>query len=140
MRITTKGLYAVEILAAMAGSSAGRSWPIQRIARQTGIPYDYAEKLLLQLKTAGIVESARGARGGYRLARMPQSLTLEEIFRAVREGMTPWTSLPHFSKSRPLVCPLHPIWQKLYKHLAAFLHTTTLQDFVAALPPGKRGA
>ncbi len=62
---------------------------IRRIADVHGIPSRFLVQILIQLRNAGLVQSTRGAAGGYRLARDPRSISLGEVMQAVegsREG------------------------------------------------------
>ncbi len=61
---------------------------IREIAESHGIPWSFLVQILLQLKAAGIVESTRGAAGGYQLAKAPDDITLGEVM-AVSEGTVP---------------------------------------------------
>lgn len=68
---------------ALCGDQAPVS--VQTIARRQEIPPPYLEKLLMELRRAGLVQSVRGARGGYQLARDPSEIFLGQIFRALGE-------------------------------------------------------
>lgn len=63
--------------------------PIARIASEEGISNVYAAKLMRQLRLAGLVESTRGAAGGYRLARSPSEITVWDAIRALDESFLP---------------------------------------------------
>jgi len=82
MRISAKADYAVR--AAVELASAGED-PIkgEKLAHSQGIPLQFLEHILLELKHARLVRARRGARGGYWLARPPEEITLANIFRAV---------------------------------------------------------
>lgn len=130
MRVTTKGLYAIEVLCFLASQKLGKSVSISEIEEKTSIPYDYAEKILLRLKRAGMVESRRGNAGGYIATAHADALTLADIFKAVGEEIAPWPKMPRQKKNRPLICPIHPVWQKLYREIDGFFRKTTLKDFL----------
>jgi Rrf2 family protein len=83
MRISSKGLYALEAMIRLARNYPERPTKIHEIAVQEGIPEKFLELILLDLKAARLVESLRGANGGYRLRRAPSKIFLGEIIRTV---------------------------------------------------------
>jgi len=82
MRISAKADYAVR--AAVELAAAGDE-PVkgERLAEAQGIPLQFLEHILLELKHSRLVRARRGARGGYWLAKPPEEITLANIFRAV---------------------------------------------------------
>jgi len=131
MRITTKGFYAVEMLRALAMWKKSLPMTLADIEDTLHIPRHYAERILLHLKRVGIAHSMRGNAGGWRLARKSGAITLSDIFHAVGEDITPWDDRPpRRAKKRPLMCPMHPVWQKLYRQNIAFFENTKLADFL----------
>lgn len=131
MKITTKGFYAVEILRALAHWQESLPMTLADIEGELHIPRDYAERILLRLKRAGITASLRGNAGGVCLAKSYKAISLADVFKAVGEDIAPWKAIALSNKKkRPLVCPMHPVWRNLYEHNAKFLAKTTLADFV----------
>ena len=90
MRISKKGLYALEAMMTLARNYPQRTMKIRQIAASEGIPEKFLELILLDLKTARLVESERGAKGGYRLARRPSQIRLGEIIRLVDGPLAPF--------------------------------------------------
>ena len=84
MRITTWTEYSLIIAIHLAKRGASGSGPVaaREIAEQERLPGDYVEQILLRLRRAGLVESVRGARGGYYLAKEPQLITMRDIMAA----------------------------------------------------------
>ena len=82
MRVAAKVDYALRACAELAAAGEG---PVkgERIAQAQEIPLKFLENILLDLKHAGLVQSQRGAEGGYWLARPAEEITLAEIIRAV---------------------------------------------------------
>jgi Rrf2 family protein len=84
MRLSAKTEYA-----AIAGLELARNWGseepvrIRSIAAAHGVPSRFLVQILLQLKGAGLVTSTRGAAGGYQLARPPEEITLDHVFRII---------------------------------------------------------
>ena len=77
--ITTKSPYAVLALAELARSSGGQPVPIGELARRRDVPVQFLEQLFAVLRRAGVINSQRGVRGGYRFAREPSEVTVLEI-------------------------------------------------------------
>ena len=83
MRPSAKTEYACLALLALASrDAAAPPLRVREIAEARGIPERYLVQILLRLKNAGLVESVRGASGGYRLARGADAINLAEVFEA----------------------------------------------------------
>jgi Rrf2 family protein len=82
MRVSAKADYAIRVAVELAAAGEG---PVKgdRIAKAQGIPPNFLENILADLRNAGIVGSRRGAEGGYWLARPADEVSLADVFRAV---------------------------------------------------------
>ncbi len=89
MRISNKGLYALEAMINLAQKHPDGPTKIHEIALEEGIPEKFLELILLGLKAARLVESLRGANGGYRLRRPPSKIFLGEIIRTIDGPLAP---------------------------------------------------
>lgn len=78
MRLSTRGEYGLLALVDLALFSAGQPLQSKQIAERQGIPKQYLDQLMMDLKKAGLVLSSRGRQGGYQLARPPHTITLWE--------------------------------------------------------------
>ena len=84
MMISSKAEYACLALIDLAQSGLGATLKrIRAIADAQGIPRQYLTQILLRLKAAGLVQSARGSIGGYQLARSPAGITVAEVIAAI---------------------------------------------------------
>ena len=90
MRISKKGLYALQALMSLACHYPQGAVKISEIAAEEGLPEKFLELILLELKTARIVESERGTRGGYRLKRAPRQIFLGEVIRTIDGPLAPF--------------------------------------------------
>ena len=81
MRVTTWTEYSLLIALHLAKRGRTGTEPIaaRELAELERLPADYVEQILLRLRKAGLVESVRGARGGYYLAREPDSITVRDV-------------------------------------------------------------
>src|SRR3984885_15048734 len=83
MRISAKADYAVRAVAELAAADGEKPVKAERIANAQGIPLNFLENILGELRHAGIVRRHRGADGGFRLARPPEDINVADIIRAV---------------------------------------------------------
>ena len=140
MRISAKADYAVRAGAELAAAEDRRPMRAEEIARHQDIPVHFLINILNELKIAGIVQSQRGVKGGYRLARPAEAVTLAAIIRAV-EG-----PLASVHESRPEEMhypgpaePLREVWVAVRANLRAVLEKVTLADLAnGSLPASVR--
>ncbi len=90
MKISQKGLYALQALMMLSRRYNQGAIRIRDIAYEEGLPEKFLELILLELKNARIVESVRGAKGGYRLRRPPHQVFLSEIIRLIDGPLAPF--------------------------------------------------
>lgn len=89
MKISTKAQYALEALIDLVQHVSNGQESLRNVAVRRGISEPYLDQIFASLRKAGIVESIRGAQGGYRLSREPQTITAEEIIRAAEGPLLP---------------------------------------------------
>src|SRR2546422_9312615 len=89
MKISHKGLYALEAMINLAKHYPGRPNKIHDIATSESIPEKFLEAILVDLKRARFVDSLRGANGGYQLKRAPSKIFLGEIIRTIDGPLAP---------------------------------------------------
>src|SRR5450756_2559721 len=90
MKVSQKGLYALQALMMLTRRYTQGAIRIRDIAYEENLPEKFLELILLELKNARIVESVRGAKGGYRLRRPPAEIKLSEIVRLVDGPLAPF--------------------------------------------------
>src|SRR5215210_9084816 len=95
MRLGHTVKYALQALAFLIRCHARDEWgQIADIAESCHIPRKYLEQVLLDLKTAGLVQSKKGQHGGYRLSRPPHEISLAQVVRAVQGQLVPMPEWP----------------------------------------------
>lgn len=108
---------------------------VSAIALRQYLPIPYLEKLLIELRRAGLVKSIRGAHGGYQLAKKPTQISLSDILMAVGESMVADKPHPHESRSEQVndtnlaadwVTLM--VWSRLNEKLQAALASISLAD------------
>jgi Rrf2 family protein len=110
----------------------------RHLASQAGIPVNYLSKILLTLRNAGLLTSARGTGGGYRLRKQPGEIRLidvVELFDGARARPSCLLGGQDCSDQRP--CSAHAAWRDIRAAYAHFLESTTLADIAK---PSARGA
>ena len=83
MRISAKADYAVRAALELAANPDGDPVKGERLSESQGIPLQFLEHILLELKHARLIQARRGAKGGYWLARDPAKITIADVIRAV---------------------------------------------------------
>ena len=152
MRITTWTEYSliISIHLAKRGAAGGGPVAAREIAEQERLPGDYVEQILLRLRRAGLVESVRGAKGGYFLAKEPGAITMRDIMTASEHQTFEVNCASHpvdDERCNPgSVCSIRPVWQALQQRVDELLagisladlmrHETQVQDLVAISPAG----
>src|SRR5437867_12288296 len=90
MKISQKGLYALQAMMMLARHHNQGAIRIRDVAYEEELPEKFLELILLELKNARIVESVRGAKGGYQLRRPPSEIHLSEIIRLIDGPLAPF--------------------------------------------------
>src|SRR5579884_3902450 len=93
MHVTARGDYAVRAAVELA-AAGGQTRRVSDIAASQDIPPRFLENILLALRRAGLVQSRRGADGGFRLARSPELITLANVLRAVEGPLANVQGIP----------------------------------------------
>ncbi|HET8593576.1 MAG TPA: Rrf2 family transcriptional regulator [Solirubrobacterales bacterium] len=128
MRISAKADYAVR--AAIEMAAAGEE-PVkgERLADAQGIPLQFLEHILLELKHARLVRARRGARGGYWLARPPEEITLANVIRAVEGPLANIQDLaPEATQYPGHAEKLSDVWIAVRASLRRVLERVTIAD------------
>lgn len=131
MKISTKGRYGTMAMLDLALHYGEGPTLVKDIARRQHISERYLEHLLILLKVAGMVRSARGTRGGFTLARTPSQISLSEIIRVTEGSMAP-TECVDDPKAYPraALCAVYDVWVEMKTAINSILESTTLQDLL----------
>ena len=133
MKISTKGRYALRMLVYLAVHQDKSFISLAEIAEAEHISKKYLEQIVPLLTKAGLLRANRGNRGGYLLAKPPQSCTVGDVLRATEGNLAPVACLslpentcPHVSDCRTLY-----VWEGLHSAITDYLDGITLQDIAA---------
>jgi len=135
VRTTAKADYAVR--AAIELAAAGEMLTAEQIAHATGIPHNFLENILGDLRRAGLVDSRRGQAGGYLLAKPAEEIALADVIRAVEGPLANVRGLPPEQLDyEGSSAKLRDVWVALRASVRSVLEQVTLADIARGdLPP-----
>jgi Rrf2 family protein len=118
----------------------GRSYgtgpvPLTDLARQENLPLPYLEQIAGQLRRAGLVSSRLGVKGGYALARSPETVSMADIVRSLEGSLAPVSCLaegggPGECTHADTPCSAHAFWEQLQGTITATLQSVTVADLM----------
>lgn len=133
MKISTKGRYGLRAMVDIGAHSQEGCVCIKNIAQRQGISENYLEQLIAQLKKAGLVQSIRGANGGYVLTRKPEEISVGDVLRAL-EGdlqLTECVSNPEGCGNISCNdCVTKNVWEKISESINEAADSITLGELV----------
>jgi len=133
LKISQKGLYALQAIMTLGRRYGSDTVKIRDIALDSDLPEKFLELILLELKNARIVESVRGAKGGYRLRRAPADIKLSEIIRLVDGPLAPFgdaDQLRSLIVTDPDHRALYGVFLEVRDAAAKILESTSVADIV----------
>ncbi len=130
MKISTKGRYALRMLADIAIHQAEGYVSLKEVAERQNISKKYLEQIVPLLNKSGIIKANRGNKGGYMIAGKASDLTVGEVLRATEGSLAPVACLEYEPNECKRIneCPTIEIWQGLYKLISEYLDGITIQD------------
>ena len=126
MKISTKGIYALEAMIELASRNTA-CVSIRDIAAARNCSVKYLEQIFKQLKKAQLLISIRGKDGGYQIAKDPEEITAKDIILAVEEKLDPVVCLSH-TCTRTGICRTQPVWIVMQEQIYKVLESKTLKD------------
>lgn len=135
MKISQKGLYALQAMMMLARHHNQGAIKIRDIAYEEVLPEKFLELILLELKNSRMVESVRGAKGGYQLRRDPSDIALSEIIRLIDGPLAPFgdaEQLRELIDRDPDHRALYQVFLDVRDAAAKILDNTTLADLIAS--------
>lgn len=130
MKLTTKGRYAVMAMVDIAFYSDGDPMSMSLISERQAIPLPYLEQLFSKLRKAKLISSARGAKGGYILARDAKDINIADVILAVDEPLKITRCSPNSGgcMHKNARCMTHDLWEGLGKTIHNYLGSVSLAD------------
>ena len=136
MKLSTKSRYGTRLLLDLAENDGNNFVQLKEVSNRQGISLKYLEQIIIPLKKARLVESSRGASGGYRLARPADQITVGEIVAILegRKALTQCESDPEACE-RSGSCSVRNLWKEATQALYDKLNRVSLSDLVSREKP-----
>jgi Rrf2 family transcriptional regulator, cysteine metabolism repressor len=131
VRVSRKGEYALRAMIDLSLRYGEGPVSVAEVSRRGGIPKEFLQQILLQLKQAGLVQSVRGASGGYTLIRPPEKITLAEVLREIDGPLAPLSCVSawaHRTCGKERDCGLYSVMLDVRNAIADILENVTLAD------------
>ena len=131
MKLSTRGRYGIHAMYDLAKNAEGGPQSIKAIAERQAIPEAYLEQLIAVLKREKLVNSTRGAQGGYMLSRPADQITVGDVLRALEGGLSLVECVQEEDAcGRSCECPSRIVWMKIQEGLDRIVDGITLRDMV----------
>jgi Rrf2 family cysteine metabolism transcriptional repressor len=142
MKLSAREQYGLRAMIELGRRHGEGPVPLSDIAAMQGVSLGYLEQIAPLLKDAKLVESTRGARGGYELTRAPWEISVGDVVRALEEGyIMPLKCIPGVegeeSCSREGACTARDVWKRMHEGIVEVLDSTTLADLVEPITTGR---
>jgi Rrf2 family protein len=130
MRLSTRTRYGTRLLFELAYNYGKKPVILGEIARKQNISEKYLSKIVIQLKSAGLVKSERGAKGGYYLSRPPSQINMKDVIEVLEGDL-----LLDCIKGKSIcemnnICPTYELWNELMNIINNYLSSFSLQNLV----------
>ena len=132
MMISTRGRYALRVMADIAEQKDKKYVPLKEVAQRQGTSLKYLEQILPVLTQNGFLEGVQGKGGGYRLVKSPEECRLGDILRLTEGDLAPVACLGRDAKTceRTEQCPTYPIWVEFYQMVNDYFDKKTIADLM----------
>ncbi len=132
IRITKHTDYGLVLLTTLARHDGGEPQTARELAERSLLPVPMVSQILKSLAKGGLLESTRGVKGGYRLVRRPDEVTIAEVI-SVLEGpiaITECSTDVSGDCEQEDACPLQGPWQKINRVIRSALESVSLSDLI----------
>lgn len=141
MIFSSKAEYGVRLMVELGRQASGQPTSLKSLAAAEKLPLAYLEQVVARLRRAGLVRSARGAHGGYWLARPAEEITMDEVVLALEGAIAPMECFLNEQTERVLCshaehggadqhCATKLLWMRVQSGVVHSLQTTTLAELV----------
>jgi Rrf2 family protein len=140
MKFSAKEQYGVRAMVELAQHYGKGPVSLSAIAQAQAISLAYLEQVVAPLRAAGLLDSTRGASGGYILARDPKLMTVGDVLRALDGAIVSFTCVSDAAnppcKRGKRACAARQVWGRIQDKLTEVLDSTTLADLCQEIVPG----
>jgi len=135
MKISTKGKYGLKAVVDIAMFAEDEKCvSIKAIAERQGLSENYLEQIIGSLRKAGVVQSKRGANGGYFITKPSCELTVGEVLRVLEGPLTPSDCIvsrtDSCGRSDCNICHTKDVWQILYDKINEVVDSISIEDLI----------
>ena len=138
MRVSTWAEYGLIVSIHLAKRAGQGPVAARELSAHERLPHDYVEQILLRLRRAGLVDSVRGAKGGYMLAREPQAVSVKDVIEASEHVTFEVNCDVHRVDNERCdpgtACSIRPVWRLLERRINDLLAGISLADLQHAEP------
>ena len=134
MKLTTKGRYGLRAVIDLAVYAKDEPVSLASVAERQNISINYLEQLVAKLKKAGIVQSTRGAQGGYTLAKAPEEISVGEILRSLEGTLSPVECVAENGDSECAAsdfCVTKYVWKRISDSINDTVNNMFLSELLA---------
>jgi Rrf2 family cysteine metabolism transcriptional repressor len=130
--LSTRGRYGLKMMLELALNYGKGAMPLKDIARKQSLSDTYLEQLISPLRKSGLVNSTRGAQGGYELAKQPSEIKVGDIIRVLEGSLAPAQCVleeePECSKAD--YCATRLLYEKITESINKVIDSISLKDMV----------
>lgn len=138
MRITSSVEYATRLTVALGRCYGDENVTAEKLAKLENIPQDYVDQILMRLRRSGLIESRRGAGGGYSLSRPPSQIKLGDVLRAAEGHIFEDVCGKYDHGLRDCrhqnSCAISSVWKKLGTLIENYLDSVTIAHLLEEKP------
>ena len=129
MRLSTKARYALRAMVELALNYDGEPVKLKTIAEKQDLSIKYLEQVMNPLRVSGFVSTQKGSRGGYRLNKTPDQITLYDLIHAVEGSLAPVDCVDNPGTcDRVSACVTRDVWVRMHQVIVRELQATTLAE------------
>ena len=131
MKVSTRTRYGIRAILDLAEYAGEGPLQLRIIAQHQDISIKYLEQLMAILRSAGFVRSVRGAKGGYVLAKAPNEIRLDDVFKCLEGPVITADCIESDDYcARAADCVVKHVWAQVEQAVRRVLRSVTLQDLV----------
>ena len=138
LKIGSSVEYATRLMVRLSSLDQGGTLSAERLSALENVPRDYVDQLLQRLRRAGLVDSRRGAQGGYRLALAPRDIAVGRVVKAVEENFFESVCERYADGEQQCThtsgCGIRPVWEKLGVLVEDYLGKISLAQLAESAP------
>ena len=134
MKLSSKGRYGLLALYDLATRFGDGPVPLKAIALRNDIPEMYLEQLFISLRRKGLIQSIRGAQGGYELAKPPKEVVVGDALRALEGSTSLIQCVEDDACGQACDCPSRFVWKRIQEGIDSAVNSITLQDMLNDRP------